>query len=102
MSKIGRFIIKHFKDKEIEMFTNNESETINYADSNNFSWTIIVGKVVDYDDESGTIILEGPDHKRFYVNEYSVLLFWEPGFDIRNCAKATRNMTNKKIDRDIM
>ena len=103
MSAPGQFIINHFKNKEIEMWTSNENENIHYADSDSFSWCIIVGKVIDYDVVTGILVLESLATKRkFFINEFKIEMFWEPGFDIRECTTASLRSLKKNNSKDIM
>lgn len=102
MGQIGKFIIKKFKGKPINIFTSNENEYIHYADTDMFSWTLIKGVVVDYDVESGVITLQSLTSKKlFYLNEFKVELFWDDGVSYQEFIGDTINGRKSK-DRDIM
>ena len=101
MTKIGKFFEKKFKNKEVEVFTSNENEYIHYADTDMFSWTIITGIFIEYDEESGVLVFETNNKKRFYLNEFKIELFWEPGFDYRSVITTSINGPSKK-KRDFM
>lgn len=102
MANVGKFFEKHFKNKEVEIFTSNENEYVHYADTDMFSWTIVKGVFVEYDEDSGILVLEASgSKKRFYLNEWKIELFWEPGFDYREIIGKTITGPTKKA-RDIM
>jgi len=105
----GKFMIKYLKGKRVEMYTGDQSESINYADNDSSSYSILVGTVVDYDVASGVITLETDDGKRFYVAEVKIHVFWESDsqFDILEITRSTIKTgwmagKNKNKKRDIM
>lgn len=101
MSKPGKFLIKYFKDREIEIWTSNEAELIKYNDSDLYTWTIFTGTLVGYDEDSGILVLETPDKYKFFLNEWQVHCFWQPGADVRTFTKSTINGSKPK-KRDIV
>lgn len=104
MTKIGKFIVSKFKNKEIEIFTSNENEFVHYSDADALAWTLIKAIVVDYDEESGVITLKSiMNRKIFYIDESKIEMFWEPGFNISECTSNTkRALQGGKKNRDIM
>lgn len=95
MSKPGKFLAKHFMNKDVEIWTTTESEYLHYSDSDMFTWTIFCGTLVGYDTESGILTLQTPSKKRFYLNEFQVHLFFEPGTDIKEFSNSTLNGPKK-------
>lgn len=103
---IGKFIIKKFKNKDIEIFTGMESEYIELEQFSTFNRFILCATVRDYDEETGILTLESPDGYIFYLNEFKVELFWDAKSDFE-LLKALRSMirtgkTFNKKDRDFM
>lgn len=102
MTRIGKFLIKKFKGKKLDIFTSNENEYVHYADTDMFSWTIVRGILIDYDEESGVLTLETlSSGTHFYLNEFKVELFWQSGLDYGEIIGSTANL-NKGKSKDFM
>lgn len=89
MSKPGLFLHKYFLNKEIEIWTSNEDEVVKYESTDNYTWCVIKGIVVGYDDETGILILSNPKGDLFYLNDFKIESFWAPGTDIRDFTRST-------------
>ena len=103
--RVGRLIVNRFKGKRIEILSSIDSETLlldQFSTNNRF---IISGVVQEYHEESGILELKDGEGTSFYMNEWYIIIFWEPGFDYTNCMsnmiKTGKAAFNKK-NRDIM
>lgn len=81
MSNIGKFLKKHFQNMGVELSTDMTHEWVNYADSSMINHAVIVGIFVDYDEESGVLILvsAADSETKIYIPEDSVKMFWAAG-----------------------
>ena len=107
MSNIGKFLKKHFQDKGVEFSTDMTHEWVNFADSSMVNHAVIAGIFVDYDEESGVLILQSMHDKDtiIYIPEDSVKMFWAAGssktiLENTKTLMGTGNRSSKK--RDIM
>lgn len=100
MAGIGKFLIKKFKNKEIEIFTGLEAEYIELEQFSTFNRFILRGTLTDYDEETGVITLKSPNGHIFFLNEFKVELFWEAGTGFE-LLEALRSMirTGKRFDK---
>jgi hypothetical protein len=104
MAKVGKFLEKHFKNKEVEISIGEELEWISYSDSETFNRTLIQATFIEYDEECEILVMRNTKNTTFYIAEDIVQMFWAPGFKILESIKTTINTGKKLIkkDRDIM
>lgn len=97
----GRFLIKKFKDKAVNIFTSNENEQVHYSQTSQTAWTLLKCIIKDYDEESGMITIKSLfNEDLFYLNEFKVELVFLIGSNYTDLIGDTvgRRMTAKSKD----
>jgi hypothetical protein len=92
----AKAIAKRLVGKEVEMYTSDEYETLNYAESNRSRSSVISGKLLEVDEECLIVEVTVRGAKStLYVNSWSVMGICEIGVvPIWEMYTGTRN--NKK------
>lgn len=102
VNKPGRFIIKKFKNQEIELFLDMASEDLVLDQFSTYNKLIMVGVVTEYDEDAGVLTLKA-DKGDFYISEDHIKMFWRPGFKMLDASKKMietgkrRNSDNRDI-----
>ena len=106
MAAVGLFFEKHFKNKEVFIFSGVENENLNYSQSNQNTWNIVHGIFIEYDQESDILTFETVEEgKIFHMFGWYIHCFWPPGTKFDDLVKDTNNRTPSKVrrkNRDIM
>jgi len=106
MAKIGKFLEKRFKNKEVHLYSGMDREWITYADSSMINGTVVTGIFSEYDEECGVLIMKTLNQSgELYISEDSIEMFWAPGFKILENTITIMN-TGQRVfngkNRDIM
>lgn len=105
---LGKFINKKFKNKEIEILIQSDSEWVSYSEADIINKMVLHVIVIDYDKECDVLTLKSLDEETtFYLDATHALMCWESGNNIMNSTKSLINTGTKlykkyKKSRDIM
>lgn len=104
IGRVGKFLIRNFKGKAMNIFTSNQNEEIHYSQTAQTSWTLLQCTIEDYDEESGVLTIKSlVSNSLFYLNEFKVELFWEEGAKYSELINDTIGRRGaKKSKRDIV
>lgn len=77
MVKTGRFIFNNFRDMQVVLYTGDQQDWMKYQDNDAMAYVLVVGIVVDYDDDCGILTLKSKDNEIFYIVEDAISMFWD-------------------------
>lgn len=77
MAKIGKFIFNNFQNTKVILYTGDQQDWMKYQDNDAMAYVLVVGTVIDYDEECGILTLESKDEELFYISEEAISIFWD-------------------------